>query len=232
MNTGISNIIKKNIDYVRDNSHINLDFVYLQINNITNIIGNEEFMVELKDTINQILDRDDNDIFDSDDIKLLRDIFMEKDNQVMNIYNFIIEFFNSVMSLIAKYKSSVLKLDKESIEGIFFGVLSYTLFQYGTMRPEDKKFVLDIVVAIYTTLETVNQTLDITKKIMLFLKNRGWCKFCIKTNTTDTNVNLDREILRSRDRVKELSKNIKNNQKLQMKVTELENKLNNDQVSI
>jgi len=228
MNSDISTIVKQNLDYVRDNGLINLDFVYLQLDNVSEILGNEQFINELKDLVNQVLDRDDNGVFDSNDIELLRDIFSKKQTQVLNIYNFIMEIFNSVLALIAKVDEPVLKLSTEAIEGIFFGVFSYILFQYGTMSDDDKQVILDILVAVYSTLETVDNTLGVSQKLLNLLKKKGWCKCLYDTSTDASSTALEKEILRSKLRVKELSLTMKETEKLHRKVYELERRLNGE----
>lgn len=219
--SNINEVLKKNMDFVRDNTSLNMDFVYLQLNNIRTLVGNEEFLRELKDTLDQVFDRNDDGCFDVKDLMLLKDIFKRRDTQVMNIYNFVMELFNSVVALIAKVNKTVFKIDKDAIEGLFFGTVTYCLFQYSYLTPNDKKYVVYLMITIYSTVRTVDNTLNISKKIMKLLRRKGWCK-CIHDNTYE----VEKEVIRSRERMRELSNTVKTTGKLTMKVEELEKRLN------
>lgn len=220
MNQDIYDIVKLNTDFVKNHTLMNLNFVYLQIDNITKLIGNEEFMTELKIFINHVLDRDDNGIFDSEDIRLLRDIFINKRNQVLNIYAFVMEVFNGILTLVGKIDKSLLKLDKSAIEGLFFGVTSYVLFQYGKKDTETKLMTVDIMIAVYSTLRTVDNTLKVSQSVLNLFKRKGWCK-CLYTNNTDA---ADKEIIRSALRVKDISADMKNTEILYREVEKLSSK--------
>ena len=96
------------------------------------------------------------------------------------------------------------------------------------MSEDDKKVILDILVAVYSTLETVDNTLGVTKKILDLLKKKGWCKCLYETGSDEPTTELEREILRSRERVRELTLTMKETEKLHNKVEELERRLNDN----
>lgn len=224
MSSSIQSVMQENIDFVRDKAHINLDFVYHQMDNLTKLIGNEDFVSQLKDLLNQVLDRNNDGVFNADDVKLLKNIFTKKENQIMNIYNLIMELFNAVLALIASVEKPVLKMDRKAIEGVFFGVFSYVMFQYGAVNEEEKDNVVEIVVTVYNIIQTMDNTLDVSNKLKTLFKKKGWCK-CLYSQEAET-VELNKEIVRSRNNLKQLSVTVKENQKLNDKVAHLEEKLN------
>lgn len=202
--SSVANAVKKNLDFVRDNTQLNLDFVYLQLDNVRKLVGNEEFLRELMDTLEHVLDRNEDGYFDGSDVKLLRDIFTNKNNLGFNIYNFVSELLNSCLALVAKVEKPMVKMNKEAVEGLFFGTLTYCLFQFSPQDRETKMQLVDLVVSIYSILQTVDNTLGLTKRILKFLKRKGWLKCLYKDQLA-----LEREVLRSRERVRGYSRTLK-----------------------
>ena len=220
----ITSSIRQNIDFVDKNSHISLDFVYLQLDNITKLVGNNTFKNELVSILTLVLDRDNNGIFDSNDIKLLREVFEKKDGQAIVIMNFCLEIYNAVMLAISKIDKPMLKFDKDALEGIFFGVFAYTLFQYSGNSESEKEDIVVIVTTVYNLLKTVDNTIKISKGILKLFKSKGICK-CITGGDDVAHNRIDKELELVKERVKGGVIASKTNTKLQNKVEELSSKL-------
>ena len=220
----ITSSIRQSIDFVDENSHISLDFVYLQLDNITKLVSNNAFKNELINILNLVLDRDDNGVFDSNDIKLLKEVFEKKNGQAVNIMNFCLEIFNAVMLAVSKIDKSMLKFDKDALEGIFFGVFAYTLFQYSKEDESENEDIVVIVTTVYNLLKSIDNTMKISQGILKLFKSKGICK-CLTGGDAVAHYRVDRELESVKERVKGSASTTKNTLKLQNKVDELSHKL-------
>ena len=199
MSNNINEIIQQNINFANDHAQINLNFVYAQLDNISKLLGNESFMHDISGIINNVLDRNHDGKFNSDDIKLLKEIFTKKHMQMVNITNFCLELFNSIMLAVGKVEKPILKLNKNALEGVFFGVLTYTMFQYGPSN-KDKEDIIMIIATVYNILSAVGATQEISTNIIKLFKKKGWCK-CLTKDTTNADVQLVKNVAKMKNTV-------------------------------
>ena len=201
--------LEQNLEFINTSSLISLDFVNLQMDNIIKLIDNKSFMKEIQNAISVILDQNKDGQFDSVDIKLLNEIFTNKKNQIGNITNFCLKLLNIVISIISKYDKFMLKLDKDALEGIFFGILIYVLFQYSGNDKNTQKDIIGIIIVIYTTIQTLDNTFKISKKILdLFKKKCVCCKNDVKA-IKKVNENINKKKLLLNDETKKAKETAK-----------------------
>ena len=67
--------VKSHVQYAEDRGDVSLNFVHDQLDNIAKLISNQEFINEFKEAMNDIVDQNNNGKLDSEDIKLLADVF-------------------------------------------------------------------------------------------------------------------------------------------------------------
>ena len=52
--------LEDTLKYVEKTGHVNLDFVYLQLDNIKTLIGNDKLIEGFKDALTEIFDKNNN----------------------------------------------------------------------------------------------------------------------------------------------------------------------------
>jgi hypothetical protein len=225
MSANLKKIIRKHIDFARASGHMDLDFVYVQLNNISKLVGNKEFINDTIKIVNTILDRDENGIFDNNDVLLLKKIFETKEYRGLYIFNFCLELFNAVLIAIGKVEKPMLNYDKESLEGIFFGIMIYILFKFGP-TDEYKHDMVDILICIYETLTVLDNSLQLTNNIKNLFKTKGICS-CLCGSSEIQKQLVEIELKKTKDRLEVSTKTAKENVKLNTKMKKLINKVNN-----
>lgn len=195
----MQDIVRHHIDFAGSSTVINLNFIYANVHIIAKLMNNNQFLDDVVNIINIIININNSGKYDSHDILLLKQIFDAKDLQLINITNFCLELFNAIMLSIAKINKKILKLDPELLFGIFFGILVCSMLKYGESI-EDKQNIINIITGIYWAILN-NEAYQIIDNIIKKTKNRNIFQFIMRKPSPKAKADL--ELLKSKYRVKE-----------------------------
>jgi hypothetical protein len=161
------------LDVVKDNEYDINDLIKV-LQPLGDYIENIIFVDHLKQLCQVILeDRDGNNKFTFDDLKLLK-------NDIVGITSII----NGILLLCGLIPTIKLKYEQGATEELIFKILAYlflVVIPKEINKPwcyEDKVQVLEVIFAIYQVLMTSQIIKDLLCKITEWFKKKGWCKCC------------------------------------------------------
>jgi len=186
----IKDIINEHVEFANSNSIVDLSFISRQLNNLARLIGNAEFMREVIDIINLILDRNNDGVFNSKDIDLLHQIFSEKDRQPLNILNFCLELFEAILIAIGKVDKPILKLDNDALQSLFMGTLIYVLYK-SIDNEDEKKKVTTVIEEIYSLIIQVDRTFEISNKLVELFRGSSVFRKCFPCLKKKNNIDIE-----------------------------------------
>lgn len=207
--------VKSHVQYAEDRGDISLNFVHDQLDNIAKLISNEEFINEFKEALNDIVDQNDNGKLDSEDIKLLAEVFVFKKKNLGNLMTFSANLIKTFINLLAKFEQTEVKYDADAVEAIFFGVFGYVLYTQVDDSEEDKNNIADLVVSVYNVIKSVDETFDILEKAIKMMKK---CS-CLSGDK------LGDKLKKNKNKLKQATENIKETARLERELKDLKQQM-------
>lgn len=135
-------------------------------------IQSPTFISNLGQVIEIILeDRDGNNKFTIDDLKLLKD-------DILGITTLV----NSVLLVIGSIPQLRLRYESDATEELVFKVFAYIFLVVVPDKTgkkwttEEKESVVDLTLAIYNIVVSSQVTQDLVKQIAAWFKRKGWCQ--------------------------------------------------------
>ena len=173
MSVNISALKNSILDLIKDNDYT-VDDIKSFIEPVTEYINAPTFLDHIGTIVEEILkDRDGNNNFTIDDIKLLGDDILG-----------ITALINGLILVIGALPEIQLKYEKGATEELMFKVISFIFLvvipkETGNPWNEDQKVkVVDLILAIYQSIISSQVTKDIVANISKWFKKKGYCK-CI-----------------------------------------------------
>lgn len=223
--SNINTVVQQALNDVSTQTGLNMNFVNQQLDNIGLLLGNVNFMKELNITLDNVLDRDHDGVIDANDIALLKNIFVGK-NQAINIVNFVSQLLQSVVLLMGTVSKPLLSLNPTTLSDIFFGVFTYVLYQYVDVSLNTKQDIISILQSVYNYLQVINTSTGLFTNIVNLFKQKGWCKcLCSSGSSSTPSPQVLNAIEKSRTLLKMHKESLKENYLMKQKVDELNAKL-------
>jgi len=217
----IRKILELNISYVEKNSYVNLAFIRTQIDNITKLIGNADFYREISNLVFQIIDVNKDGLFDDKDIALVKELLRGGDT--VKIIQLAIPVLDGALGLIAKYDKHTFKFDYNVLEDIVFGTIIYTMFQYVPDVAKQHYQLIDILINMYISIKSMNETKALIDHINNFFKRKGWC--CYRKSRDQCCDDLDRHLEKIVANIRVRSSSLKDQQSMNRKIKAWEKKI-------
>ncbi len=164
--------LKNSIMTLIKNNDYDIDDLPDFLGPVSEFVDSPNFVNHLKEIVEEIIkDRDGNDKFNIDDLKLLGD-------DILGITSLV----NGVLLVIGFLPEFKLKYEGSVTEDLVFKVFAYiflVIIPKETNKPwaeDEKEKVVDLILAIYNVIKSSQLTKDLVDKIAKWFKKKGWCK--------------------------------------------------------